>query len=66
MWVNFFLQFFFNTVYRKLLWKSGDFYKTFFLGKLLLLIHLYFNHVISRPGRSQGLLYKEPCDSFID
>ena len=22
-------------------------------------------HLVSRPGQSQGLLYKQPCDSFI-
>ena len=23
-------------------------------------------YLISRPGQSQGLLYKQPCDSFIN
>ena len=43
-------QFSFNNCFthfrEKLVWKSGHFHKTCFLGKLLLLIHLHFNPVI--------------------
>ena len=28
-------------------------------------VFLYFQEIISRPGQSQGLLYKQPCDWLI-
>ena len=46
LWVNFVSTFVFTHFREKLVWKSGHFHKTCFLGKLLLLIHLHFNPVI--------------------
>ena len=58
MWVNFFLLLLFTGL-RKLVRKSGDFYKIclFFLGKLILLKQLYVN-----PGI---FLHPHDDDEFI-
>ena len=47
----------------KLLNWFGDFFNVA-NWYLLLTNHKSFN-LLSRPGRSQGLLYKQPCDSLI-